>query len=77
MITPNFYMDGEKYCKGEVLWGLSSESKPTSVANGSAFIEMDSSKVYFFDATNSKWFEWGAETEAESNAETTDGGEGE
>lgn len=41
--------------------GLSTDTpKPTEgVANGSAFIEMDTSKLYFFDAANATWYEWG------------------
>ena len=56
-------------CVISTYYGLSTDSKPTEgVGNGSAFIEMDTSKVYFFDAGNSEWREWGAESNAESNA---------
>ena len=48
--------------------GLSSDEKPIATENGAAFIEMDTSKVYFFDAGNSEWLEWGAESNATSNA---------
>ena len=70
MITPDFYMDEGVYYKSEIFWGLSTDSNsmPTNVANGSVFIEMDTSKVYFFDAENGDWLEWGAETDA-TNAE--------
>lgn len=38
------------------LYGLSTDSKPTTgVANGTEYIEMDTSKIYFFDAENSTW----------------------
>lgn len=40
--------------------GLSTDAKPTTTENGAVFIEMDTSKVYFFDAGNSEWLEWGA-----------------
>lgn len=42
--------------------GLSMDSKPVTadVGNGSSFIEMDTSKVYFYDEANSQWREWGA-----------------
>lgn len=45
------------------MFGLYSDTKPTdvSIGNGSAFIEMDTGKVYFFDAANSEWKEWGAD----------------
>lgn len=44
-------------------YGLSTDSKPTgaSVSNGSCFIEMDTGKLYFYDAVDSQWREWGAE----------------
>lgn len=63
MITPEngiqssggFYAAPVTYC------GLSTDTpKPTEgVANGSAFIEMDTSKLYFFNAANATWREWG------------------
>ena len=38
---------------------LSSDSKPTTgIANGSACIEMDTSKLYFFDEKNKTWREY-------------------
>lgn len=43
------------------LWGLSTDEKPTTnIANGSTFIEMDAGKLYFYDAANGTWREWGA-----------------
>ncbi len=45
------------------MFGLSTDTKPTTgVVNGSAFIEMDTSTIYFFDAAGSQWLEWGAVT---------------
>ena len=40
--------------------GLSTDTKPTgdSVQNGSSYIEMDTGKLYFFDAEGSEWKEW-------------------
>lgn len=40
--------------------GLSTDTKPTelddkSIANGSVFIEMDTQKIFFFDAENEQW----------------------
>lgn len=59
-------------CVISIYYGLSTDTKPTEgVGNGSAFIEMDTSKVYFFDAGNSEWLEWGAESNAASNAAST------
>ena len=47
------------------MYGLHTDTKPTGtgVLNGSAFIEMDTGKIYFFDAdgaVGSEWIEWGA-----------------
>lgn len=45
-------------------FGLSSDAKPTTVfnddelENGSAFVEMDTATVYFYDAENAEWREW-------------------
>ena len=40
-----------------VVAGLSTDDKPTGVyvGNGSMFIEMDTGKVYFYDAANTQW----------------------
>ena len=45
------------------MMGLSTDSKPTdaSIGNGSAFIEMDTSKLYLYDAAGESWKEWGAD----------------
>lgn len=38
--------------------GLSTDAKPTTgVFNGSTFLEMDTAKVFIFDATNLQWRE--------------------
>ena len=42
------------------LAGLSSDTKPTEIGttkidNGSVFIEMDTQKIFFFDAENEEW----------------------
>ena len=48
-------------CVVSTYFGLSTDTpKPTEgVANGSAFIEMDTNKLYFFDVANATWREWG------------------
>jgi len=44
-----------------VYYGLSTDEKPIEgVANGSCFIEMDTSNIYFFDLENLIWIKWGA-----------------
>lgn len=37
--------------------GLSTDTKPMNVPNGSDFFEIDTSKVYMFDAENAQWRE--------------------
>lgn len=37
------------------LRGLSSDEKPTTLPNGSTFLEMDTGNVYVFDAENEQW----------------------
>ena len=45
------------------LYGLSGDTKPTEkfkgtkIENGSSFLEMDTSKVYLYDAENDEWKE--------------------
>ena len=40
---------------------LSTDTKPTgdSIANGSRLMEIDTSKLYFYDAESETWKEWG------------------
>ena len=42
------------------IYGLSTDTKPTDVPNGSLFVEMDTSKLYLFDEGSGTWQEWGA-----------------
>ncbi len=48
---------------GNTYYGLSTDTpKPTgAVLNGRAFIEMDTGKIYFYDAESGEWREWGGE----------------
>lgn len=39
------------------LRGLSADTKPNDVPNGSTFLEMDTSKVFAFDKQNAQWRE--------------------
>ena len=42
-------------------FGLAGDSKPTQgIANGSTIVEMDTSKIYFYDEAGEEWKEWGA-----------------
>lgn len=44
--------------------GLKDDTKPTAgVRNGSSFIEMDTGKIYLFDAEGGNWVEIGGASE--------------
>lgn len=50
-----------RYWRPKTFYGLSTDTKPTdNIVNGSVFIEMDTSTMYFFDQENAEWHEWGA-----------------
>lgn len=36
----------------------STDTKPTDIINGSLLIEIDTSKLYFFDEASNVWREW-------------------
>ena len=73
MVTPSQYVKEGKYYGAEIYWGLSTDSaKPTDCGNGSLFVEMDTSLLYFYDAENADWLEWGAEVNDEQKAEKTE-----
>ena len=63
MVTPGSsypLVGGEhKLFASDTYYGLSTDTKPLNVANGSSFVEMDKSKLYFFDAENQIWHQWG------------------
>lgn len=46
--------------QNSTLFGLSTDDKPVDVNNGTCFIEMDTGTIYFFDAAEETWYEWGA-----------------
>lgn len=43
-----------------VYYGLSTDDKPEDTLNGMVFIEMDTGKLFFFDASSGVWLEWSA-----------------
>ena len=64
MITPDIGPQwiGDRYWRPRKFFGLSTDTKPTEdIANGSVFIEMDTSKLYFFNFEDTEWLEWGGE----------------
>ena len=53
--------------------GLSTDEKPTAnLLTGSIFIEVDTSKAYFFDEESESWLEAGIDHSEESSGTTTD-----
>lgn len=62
MVTEKEYMVNGKYMGAVTLYGLSTDSKPTSVGNGSVFIAVDKIGsaedpfIFSFDAENSTWY---------------------
>jgi hypothetical protein len=40
--------------------GLSTDSKPTDAPNGSIYLEMNTGKIYFYNAAGEAWVEWSA-----------------
>lgn len=62
MVTEKEYMVNGKYMSAVALYGLSTDTKPTSVGNGSVFIAVDKIGstedpfIFTFDAANAKWY---------------------
>lgn len=58
MVTTN----GTRYWENnKVYFWLSTDTKPSDgVNNGDFGIEMDTSKIYFYDAAGAQWLEWTA-----------------
>lgn len=56
MVTPANYTKDGNYYGAVKLYGLSTDTKPTNVGNGSKFIEIDTQIVYYFDAENGDWY---------------------
>lgn len=50
------YTNGKDRVEGEC---LSTDTKPTTFANGSILIEMDTKKIFMFNETGSEWVELG------------------
>ena len=49
------YIGGKRYIEG---FCLSTESKPTAIiATGSIMVEVDTGKVFFYNATSEAWVE--------------------
>ena len=44
----------------QMLYGLSTDTKPLDEPNGSKFVEMDTGKLYLYDAEGEEWLEVGS-----------------
>lgn len=45
--------------KADAYYGLSTDTKPTgAIANGSVYVEMDTSRLYVYDAASAAWYDW-------------------
>ena len=65
MITDANIIDTASSNTPHTYYGLSTDTKPTEgVRNGSKLIEMDTGKVYFFDAEGAQWLEFGGSSAA-------------
>ena len=51
---PNLTFTNGGYCEYA---GVSTDNKPTDCATGSIFVEVDTGKVYFFNANSATWVE--------------------
>ena len=62
MLTPlNGIQEIDGVVKAPQTWiGLSTDAKPADPANGECIIQMDTSKILFYDTTGESWKEWGA-----------------
>ena len=57
LVTEKDYIYTGKYFGAVALYGISGNSKPTTYGNGSLFVEVDTGKIYQFDAENLTWYE--------------------
>ena len=60
MVTDSDHLNTSNTNRPHTYYGLSTDEKPESANNGSRYIEMDSGKVYLYDADGSEWLEVGA-----------------
>lgn len=55
MVTEKSYISNGKYMGAVNLFGLSTDSKPTHVGNGSKFTEIDTHEEFYFDSVSGQW----------------------
>ena len=56
--TPLVSLNGGKEGYNKQGFCLSTDTKPLNVPNGTILIEIDTSKIFLFDAENEVWSEW-------------------
>ena len=66
------YYIGSNYLKAAELCGLSTDTKPLNVGNGSTLKEIDTGKEYMFDAAGKEWYEQASEGEDDPHADLFD-----
>lgn len=57
MVTEKDYIYNGKYYGAVELSGNSTDAKPTTYGNGSKFWEIDTGKLYRFDAASGNWYD--------------------
>ena len=60
MVTDSDRLNTSQTNRPHTYYGLSTDEKPERANNGSRYIEMDTDKMFLFDAEGSEWLEWGA-----------------
>lgn len=58
--------------KATEYYGLSTDTKPTEVPNGSVFLEMDTTNVFMYDAANGEWLNLSGTDSSSSEIESND-----
>ena len=59
MVTDSDHLNTSDANRPHTYYGLSTDEKPADANNGSKYIEMDTGKVFFFDAEGAEWLEVG------------------
>lgn len=59
MVTDSDHLNTSNANRPHTYYGLSTDTKPETANNGSRYIEMDTGKLYLFDAETAEWLEVG------------------
>ena len=60
MVTDSDHLNTSNTNRPHTYYGTAKDEKPETANNGSKYIEMDTSKLYLYDAEGAEWLEWGA-----------------